>query len=241
MDQRMISLAGHDRGEQVFMPQIATLLNADAGMIHTLVFKAGGHFYLPENTSHSDNGDRSARNDRGHWYRELDLNPTIEDAVAAELNQREPFLSLHLRYTDRSHQAPNAGSIEKALRTLAMNTGTTSLFIASDTPRARDNWCVRASKLGLDPWVVDHTIWDRSHPHSAHPALIDWRLLSRSRAIVYFAGSSFAHEAAVATGNFDSCIGLTPSHMSLIDAKIRGILKSLVSYPKRHHWLSSKS
>ena len=240
-DQGMISLAGHDHGEQVFMSQLATLLETHKGSIHSLVFRAGGHFYLPELGTHPDKGATTAREERAQWYQKLKLHPSIESAVSAEYGSRSPYLALHLRYTDRSHQAPSTRTIKRALRSLARSTGIRSIFIASDNPRARDKWCDRVVKLGLEPWSIEHTIWDRAHPNSAHPALIDWRLLGKSQALVYFAESSFAHEAAVATGNFDLCFGLKTNKFSFAWSKMRKGLTAFISYPSRHKWFRSDS
>ena len=55
--------------------------------------------------------------------------------------------------------------------------------------------------------------------------------------MVYFAESSFAEEAAVTTGNFDSSIGLRASKSRVLQVKAGEYVNALVSYPRRHGWL----
>ncbi|CAB4902495.1 MAG: hypothetical protein F2923_02245 [Actinobacteria bacterium] len=233
-----ITLAGHDHGEQIFMPELSASLQANSE-IHTLAIAAGGHFGLTGSNLSMQQQEAFLRPARGAWYRNLQLNAEIEQRVFNERAARPSYLALHLRYTDRSHQVPSRRSISQALETLAARTKTRSLFIASDSAASRDEWAQRARVLGFEPWSVEHSVWDRSDPRSAHPALIDWRLLCGSEAMVYFSESSFAYEAAVASGGFDESIGLSPHKLSGIRAGAAKLFGAAISYPIRHGWFKS--
>jgi hypothetical protein len=232
----IITLAGHDRGEQIFISELRAALQSNPE-IHTLALIAGGHFGFTEPNLSMQAQESFLHPARGAWYRQLSLNNEIEQKVLAECNAHPSYVALHLRYTDRSHQVPSNRSISQALETLAARSTTRSLFIASDTATARDEWASRAGTLGFEPWSVKHSVWDRSDPRSAHPALIDWRLLGNSEAMVYFSESSFAYEAAVATGTFDQSIGLSPHKLSAIRASATQIIQAAITYPKRHGWV----
>jgi len=233
-----ITLAGHERGEQIFMPELSTALHQNPG-IQTLALIAGGHFGFTDTNLSIPEQEASLRPNRGSWYRSLQLRSDIEQRVLVERAAHPSYLALHLRYTDRSHQVPSKKYISQALETLASRTATRSLFIASDTAASRDEWAARSEAMGFEPWCVEHTVWDRSDERSAHPALIDWRILGGSEAMVYFEESSFAYEAAVATGSFDHSIGLSPSRFSGVQAGVTRSITAALTYPKRHGWMKS--
>ena len=237
-DGGRITLAGHDRGEQVFMPELRAAIQSNPE-IHTLALIAGGHFGFTEPNLSIQAQESFLHSARGAWYRQLSLNSEIEQQVLVQRNEHPSYVALHLRYTDRSHQVPSHRSIFQALETLAARSNTRSLFIASDTAASRDEWASRARILGFEPWSVEHSVWDRSDPRSAHSALIDWRLLGNSEALVYFSASSFAYEAAVATGAFDQSIGLSPHKLSAVRASTTQIIQAAITYPKRHGWIKA--
>jgi len=234
----LITLAGHDQGEQIFMPVVEASLQ-EHPEIHTLAIIAGGHFGFADSKLSMQEQEAFLRPARGAWYRNLQLGAEIEQRVFTEQSRHPSYLALHLRYTDRSHQVPSDRNISQALETLASKSKTRSLFIASDTANSRDQWATRSEGMGFEPWWVEHSVWDRSDPRSAHPALIDWRLLGGSEAMVYFSESSFAHEAAVASGAFDQSIGLSPHKLSSIRAGANQLFGSAISYPIRHGWFRS--
>lgn len=236
----LISLAGNDRGEQHFMPALAGLIDASPGL-HTLVIIAGGNFSLPTHADGTPITAQEAVAARGAWYRACALNPVIETGAEQACSGHRPFVALHLRYTDRAHQAPSERAIRDALHELRARATTTSLFVASDTSATRDAWMQEARALGFEPWTVEHAPVDRADPTSAHAALIDWRILGASEATVFFASSSFAHEAAVASGHLDACITLEPDPRIAAVAKARELGRALVTYPSRHGWLGRGS
>jgi hypothetical protein len=160
-----------------------------------------------------------------------------EDAVDSALAGRASFIGLHLRYSDRSHQAPLDRSIRKALRASADDSGITSVFIASDTASARDRWIDESRLLGLDPWFVSHDSLARSNVEGSRAALVDWRVLSRAQRLVYFAESSFAVEAAVAGPGFDDSIALGTSRLRKAAVRSTGFVRAGLTYPRRHGWI----
>lgn len=237
-NEGLITLAGHDRGEQVFMSELRKAL-AENPEFHTLVLVAGGHFGFTEDLS-PERQEIALHHNRSIWYQSVALHDDIEIAARSAIQQNTPYLALHLRYTDRSHQVPSKKQIAQALTQIQEATSTRSLFIASDTPAARDEWVSRAQDLGFQPWFIEHQIWDRADPRSSHPALIDWRVLGHAEALVYFNESSFAYEAAVASGNFERSIGLSPHKFSKVRASTHGLLLSAATYPRRHGWFGSR-
>jgi hypothetical protein len=225
-----ITLAGHDRGEQVFMTELVSMLAAQQP--EQLVIRAGGRYFLPLRGA----TETSFRRRRQEFYRARILATAIEDEAARQAAQHEPFIGVHLRYTDRAHQAPTTRATTRALDQVVQRTGIRSVFIASDTSSARVSWMNRLRRQGLSPWTAAHDAWDRSVAGSEFSAMVDWRLLTRSLALIYFAESSFAVEAAVASPGYDLSVALAPSPWR--SAAVRGstLLRAAVTYPHRHRW-----
>lgn len=223
----VITLAGHLRGEQAFMADLANLLDDD---VATIVIRAGGRFFLPG----PGVSDSSFARMRSEFYRGRILRADIEDAARLLAEKHHPYLGLHLRYTDRAHQAPFTRSIASALRSAAESSGLTEIFIAGDTAAARNQWSERAQALGLQPWSFDQQSWDRSAQGSEFPALVDWRLLSLARQSIYFAESTFAVEAAVASGDFDGTYALPEHPVRSIGVRLAALGRSAITYPRRH-------
>lgn len=230
-----ISLAASHLGEQYFMPELRAKL--ESGSFDTLLIRAGGKFTLAGDSELTRNQSSSFRDRRMDFYSQPFLHPDIETPASAAISEHAPFLGLHLRYSDRSHQSPSRAQIRTALADLQTRTGLNSLFIASDTASERGRWLEISKELGFTPWTVDPGSLVRGDASAAIGALVDWRILGGSQAMVYFAESSFAEEAAVATGNFDTCIGLRASSGRVLQVKAGEYLRALVSYPRRHGWL----
>lgn len=200
---RIAWLRGHDQGEQGLLPNLMQVLTSE-GSLSTLAIVAGGSFGLDDTQKFLER--------KRTYYTGLALHPAIEGAVARQLDVHpEPFLALHLRYTDRSLQTPSDSAIKRALVASAEESGITSLFIAADNVDAAARWEDFARSLGLDPWSTHPPVLDRTDPRSAHGALIDWCLLGHAHSVVYFSASSFAAEAVCAGGSWTRSIGLHPS------------------------------
>ena len=223
----VITLAGHLRGEQAFMADLAKLLDDD---VTTIIIRAGGRFYLPG----PGVSESSFARMRSVFYQSRILRAEIEDDARLRAERHHPYLGLHLRYTDRAHQAPFTRSIAAALRSAAAASGLTEILIAGDTAAARNQWTERAQALGLHPWSFDQQSWDRSEQGSEFPALVDWRLLSLARQSIYFAESTFAVEAAVASGDFDSTYALPEHPVRSIGVRLAALGRSAITYPNRH-------
>ncbi|MDP1878072.1 MAG: hypothetical protein Q8M17_11015 [Actinomycetota bacterium] len=193
-DRHVVALAGHDRGEQVFMPQLHAALQHASGPT-TLVIIAGGAFCLP--------GTRAFADRRRDFYRSIAWSPPIDEQVSAALLGRGRYLGAHIRQTDRSRQAPTPRAIRAGLARLRDRTGITSLFIAADNEAALARWADEAGRLGLRAWTAEHADIDRATDTGAVAAMTDWRLLGGSEALVYTRESSFGAEATVAAGAVD--------------------------------------
>jgi hypothetical protein len=228
----VLTLAGHDRGEQAFMGDVATALTSPSPPA-TLVIRAGGKFFLP---GHLD--DTSFRVSRQQWYRTAPLHPDIVSTAREIASAHSGSLGLHLRYTDRSHQVPTTRRIQHAVRRLAEQTGGNEILLASDTRSKRDAWAARVRRLGVNPWFAEHAAMDRSSVAGARGALTDFLLLGSTSGMVFFSASSFGEEAAVASGAFDRSIGLPASPVMTAWAQTRTLVGAAVTYPARHGWWS---
>ena len=135
-ERDLIVLAGHDRGEQAFMGQLAAML---LGLEEptTLVVIAGGKFHLPT--------DEDFTRQRAVFYRQLAWHPDLNARMAEELVDHADYVALHVRGTDRSLEAPTARTIRDGLTALADSTDERSLFIAADSEDGRDRWASRGS------------------------------------------------------------------------------------------------
>lgn len=181
-------LAGHDRGEQFFVPALIRELNASPE-ISTLVVAAGGKFHVPDEVDFDEK--------RRHFYNQIGWHSDIVSRLQSTSMAKQPYIGLHIRQTDRSREAPTSRAIERALRTLSRRSGLTHVFIAADTATARTEWTNRAAQLGLTPWTSDAVVFNRHDERSAPDAIVDWLLLGRASGLIYSATSSFGQEAAI--------------------------------------------
>lgn len=223
-DQRgLVTLAGHDRGEQVFIPQLLEWMFGASQPI-TLVIIAGGLFTT---------NPSAFRGRREDFYRSLSWHPTITTAVNA-LDTSHPYAALHIRQTDRSIEAPANRSIARALHR-AREAGHSSLFIAADNVKARDEWMTRARHMGFQPWTASATEFSRSASEGGISSAIDWLFLSRARDLIFPAASTFSAEAAVAAGTAGT--PLTASAARQAWRKFTMHTHNAVMFPQRH-WLT---
>jgi hypothetical protein len=235
-EQGLIVLAGHDRGEQAFMPQLRSALST-ASPSTTLVIIAGGQFFLDSDASPSVDWPAGFRRERHEYYAHTPLNPAIESAARTEIGSRGPFIGLHLRYTDRAHQTPFDGEIRSALELASKESGLIDVFVATDNRATREKWSTIVAQQGLRPWSVEHGSWDRSVSGSGHAALVDWKILTHSERLVYFAESTFAEEAAVASDGYDRSIPLAASALRSTLVRAQELARNAVTYPRRRGWL----
>ncbi len=222
---RVVTLAGHDRGEQAFMPDLLTALEHDCEPT-TLLIIAGGKFHIP--------GTSNVTFLRRDFYRSLPWAHTIEERTSQIVAGRTTFIGLHIRETDRSVTAPTPAAIRSALDDLAARTGLRSVFIAGDTERARRHWSGEAERMGLDPWQAPNPDLDRSSAASGVDALVDWRILGLADALVYSQDSTFGEEATVAGGSTGRSMPLHASTMRQASRRAAALAKLTMTYPLRH-------
>lgn len=222
--RRLIVLAGHDKGEQVFMEALPAAMG-DASAPSTLLVIAGGKFTLFP--------DEDFVQQRRIFYSRMAWSEAIDSGYAQARAEHSSYLGAHIRGTDRSLEAPTRKTLNRGLEQLALQSSERSLFIAADSASAGANWCERSKAMGFQPWVRSNLQHDRSMAAAGVDALIDWRLLAAAEAIVFTQASSFGEEAAVATGHFGNCIPLAagPGIQRLRAARDTG--HSAVTYPAR--------
>lgn len=200
-ERQCIVLAGHDLGEQHFMASLSAMLREYRA--RSLVIIAGGKFALP--------GSNTFDRQRQIFYDRIAWQADIASAVADARQRHATYLGLHIRQTDRSLEAPTQRSIRRALEQLRDRNVTRSLFVCADTENGRDSWAAIARGLGMDPWSAQATDFDRGMVQAGRDAMVDWILLGKAQASVFSAASSFAQEAAVASGRASDCLSLTAS------------------------------
>ena len=231
----VLTLAGLELGEQHFMPEVSRLLKS--GGVQEIVISAGGKFTLKGGAVLSADEERVFRQERQQAYEELPLHPEVELQAQTAAQGFPLFHALHLRYSDRALESPWKRQITAALTKLKKRTEATSLFIASDSASAKEEWLRKSRELGWNPWTSDSDEFSREDPRSSRSALLDWRILSKAHSLVFFAASSFAEEAAVAGGSYERSIPLSASRARGAWMQVRKHTSALGTYPRRHRWL----
>ena len=222
----LISLAGLDRGEQLFMPELVAAL-ARLNQPTTVIISAGGNY--------SVESPGIALDQRGQWYRECAFAEPIMLASQSLIEAESPYIGVHLRYTDRAHETPLARDVLAAVTKQVEITGLTSVFIASDTVQHRDKWVAILAKKGLHPWTAQIATLDRTQQSAGTEAMIDWRILGNAQTSVYFAASSFGQEAAVMAGSTETSIALPGHPLQRLRARASDVMSAAIHYP-RNHW-----
>ena len=226
----IVTLRGHDRGEQAFMPELRRVLRAHEG-ISDLIVVAGGKFTLEacgsEPTDPPSPAWRAFAERRREAYAAWPWPEPVRDAA---VTPDHPYVGLHLRYTDRSHEAPASRAIERAVRAATAACGTRSVLVAGDREAVRARWSARLRAAGLEPWTTAPSTFDRSRAASATGAMADWLLLARSVHVVHFGASSFGEEAAVAAG---AGTALAPDAVRRAVVPVGRVLRDIATYPRR--------
>jgi hypothetical protein len=224
-DQDLLILAGHDRGEQSFMPRLIDQLHGPASP-STLVVIAGGKFALPTTMHFQER--------RGTFYRDIRWHSQIRERVRKSLSDREAYYGLHIRGTDKTREAPTTLQIRRALHRLKGEGRSRSLFITADTPQARSRWMGIAEQTGFLPWITDHDVGDREIATAGLDAMVDWQVLAGAIGSTYSGTSTFGEEAAIAGDYAGVAIPLrAPVAIRAVrDAGAWG--HALMTYPKRH-------
>ena len=227
-ERNLIVLAGHDRGEQVFMPELQALVATSAPGTVLLII-AGGHFGI--------SSQAELRQQRRAFYWSIPWSPDIESRTQILLHDRAPFIGLHVRQTDRSREAPTPTQITAAIQDMHRRTGLRDVFVATDTLDSRHAWQQHLRGMALQPWVAQTRSHERNSTTAGVDAMVEWRVLGNASGLIFSAASSFGAEAAVAAGD----VPTSPLRASASRQRIRdvgAIAQSALSYPKRRGWIT---
>ena len=225
-----VFLAGGMAGEQYFMPALKARLQRDW---QQLVIVAGGKFALHGPSVLSPDATRIFATERREIYRRINFNSAICELVNDGLrNNPDPFLALHLRYSDRNAQAPSKRQIRRAVRG-ATDAGLVKAFLASDTPKQLSSWQSVLIDLGFDTWALGQSQAPRSEAQGAVRALADWLVLGEASYLVYFASSSFGEEAAACLLGGQT-IPLETSAVRRWGVQTSTLVRAALTYPQRH-------
>jgi len=223
-ERSLVVLAGHDRGEQVFVPELLELVDTAAQPVRVVII-AGGAFGGAD--------EERQRRYRREFYQRLPWKQSITERVESVVDGRTDFLGLHIRQTDRSRQAPTTRQVVEAMQRLREASGLSSVFVATDTSAALVEWQKTLEAMGVQAWTAGTSDHARDSVDAGIAALIEWQVLGRSRGVVFSAASSFGAEAAVAAGDVHA-FGLT-AKPSLQQARAaREWLLAGATYPLRH-------
>jgi hypothetical protein len=228
--RNVMTLAGDDKGEQVFMSELTERLHEHRRMA-TLVIIAGGLFTI---TPHDPSAFARYRR---NFYEALPWHQAIQERVSVALPNAE-YSALHVRMTDRSHEAPTRHAIRRALELMKQRGLPGSLFLAADTSQGREEWAGSATRMGFTPWSQTGIDLSRSAPANGIGAAVDWILLSRSAFLAYPGASTFSAEACIANGGHG--IAMHASSPTRMFRAGREVLYNAVTYPQRHGWISGK-
>ena len=221
---RALVLAGHDRGEQAFMPEVVDALGTVEEST-ALVLIAGGKFHLP--------GNQDFTRQRGLFYRELTWSDAVDTRFDSGVQGRGPYSGLHIRQTDRSLEAPTRRMIREGLRQLRDEVRERDLFIAADTDEALASWAERSTQLGFTPWSLSGVDRSRTQVEAVIAAAADWRVLSGATGLVHPAVSTFSGEAAVASGHPEHAIALEASSGIQRMRSLGALVRSALTFPAR--------
>lgn len=213
-DSGTIVLAGHDRGEQVFMHSLSRMLT-EHPEAHTLLIIAGGTFHMP--------GGGDPRESRCRFYNSLAWSPFIQSTVHAALEAHSAFAGLHIRGTDRSTSSPTTRQIVRALSGFVDEEGS-SLLVVADTLDARSTWIERTRAMGFDSWGGPSRNFERASAVAGVEALVDWVLLGHSSRIIFSRESSFGAEASVASGRWTASLPLGAGPVTRARRAVQGRL-----------------
>lgn len=225
--RNVMTLAGDDKGEQVFMSELTDQLH-EHRRVTTLVIIAGGLFTL---APHDQSAFTRYRRD---FYAALPWHQAIEERVRVALPNEE-YSALHVRMTDRSHEAPTRHTIRRTLESMKQRGLPGSLFLAADTSQGREEWVGSAKRMGFTPWSQTGIDLSRSAPANGIGAAVDWLLLARSTFLAYPGASTFSAEACIANGGHG--IAMHASSPTRMFRAGREGIHNAVTYPQRHGWL----
>ena len=210
------------------MADLAQLAQQSARAM-TVVFIAGGRFWLPSETAFNAK--------RRDFYGSINWSEPIAEQVSIISANHEPYIAIHVRGTDKAITVPTQHAMERSIEAIAEQSGLRSVLVAADTAQTRSQWVAWLERKGLQPWFIESTTHDRESPRAGIDAPVEWNLLTRSTAMVFADDSSFGHEAALCTRSPGMNAGLTaPAWLQKARAG-RDRVWSALTYPARHGWI----
>lgn len=207
-NHKIITLAGFDKGEQFFIPEIVELLKDPVYYEYQLIIKAGGKFALELN----EDFDLA----RSAFYRHIKFNVSILNYVDT-ISLPDSYIGLHLRTTDRSLTAPSNRQLIQGCLSLSKYLAVKNIFVCSDDLSYAEQISTLLIKNNLHVFSSNAAVVDRSNSSSAFFAITDWIILSGSTATVYHGESSFSQEAKLLNKNPDLSMDLVaPGYLQFI-------------------------
>lgn len=143
-DQNFLTLRGNDRGEQRFALQFYQQLGNS--LSKNGVVMAGDYFH--HRATSVEKAGALLQKERLSLANKLTFSQAIVDH-AQRLAPREPYLSLHLRGTDRVSDTANPTSLLAAALQMSRRRGLTTVFVASEDNQLIDMAKAFLKKSGL--------------------------------------------------------------------------------------------
>ncbi len=218
-----IFLRGNRLGEQKFMRKIRKLL-VSKQVYKQMTIIAGGQFELNRQLISRKNNKRFQER-RTDVYKEIEFTEEINSEakrMMQELNQ--PYIALHLRGTDRAHQAiPDELLIQASIRQ-SKRMGIESLLVVGDSAERISKVAQLFRERSIAPQISPVHELARTTSSGAKMAILDWLLLKNAASIVASENSTFAVEASVAGGTHQESAFLRQKPIR----RVQGLLKDKV-------------
>ena len=190
-DADFVMLRGNDRGEQRFAKQYFRMLKNSPNK--SGVVMAGDYFH--HRAGSLEQAGKFLVKERTSLANLLTFTPSIRDS-AERLAPTAPYLSLHLRGTDRVGDAASPTDLVAAAVTMAKKRGVTNVFVGSDDNRLIDmaEPLLRSSGLKM---TVNPDPRKRQTLSDTRAAFVDYLVLRGGIAFVGSNRSTFSTEIGV--------------------------------------------
>ena len=186
-----VTLRGNDRGEQPFARQFFRLLKRWPQK--NGVVEAGDYFH--HRASSVEGAGKLLEKERNHLANQLRFSDQILE-LALAITPPRPYLSLHLRGTDRTADAANPESLLATAHKLATEKGLKDVFVASDDPHLID--LAKSSLAAHDLRVSSNSQpKPRGTQSGTVSAFCDYLVLSRGAMFVGGSRSTFSTEVGI--------------------------------------------
>lgn len=186
-----VTLRGNDRGEQPFARQFFRLLKRWPQK--NGVVEAGDYFH--HRASSVEGAGKLLEKERNHLANELRFSDRILE-LAQRITPQRPYLSLHLRGTDRKGDAANPESLLATAHKLANEKGLRDVFVASDDPHLIDMAKSSLDGRGLKISTNSEPS-PRGTPSGTFSAFAEYLALRRGEVFVGGKRSTFSTEIGI--------------------------------------------